>query len=171
LREIPFRENSIIESVFTKRTPNLSKEFLKVILNLKSMKIPTTTPTNKTVTFITVLCILLFSGNTMAQTTVTLEDQCNCEVLQGTDVSAPGATTPTGADLGDLYVNTTTGTIFFWDGDSWEFTSVDTDNQQLQNFSFDISTNTLSLDIEDGNSVSVDLSTLVGSDDQTATEV
>jgi len=70
----------------------------------------------------------------MAQTTVNLEDQCNCEVLSGTLVTAPGTSTPTGADVGDIYVNTNTGTIFFWDGDSWELTS--TDSQQLQVFSF-----------------------------------
>ncbi|RNC91558.1 MAG: hypothetical protein ED555_00005, partial [Allomuricauda sp.] len=103
-----------------------------------------------------------------SQTTVTLQDQCNCEVLSGTDVSAPGATTPAGVDAGDIYVNTTTGTIFYWDGDSWELTAVDTDDQQLQNFSFDTGTNILSLDIEDGNTVTVDLSNLsnTGTDDQ-----
>ena len=66
---------------------------------------------------------LFISGIVLSQTTVTLQDQCNCEVLSGTDVSAAGDTTPAGADLGDLYVNTDTGTIFYWDGDSWELTS------------------------------------------------
>ncbi|PWK17861.1 hypothetical protein, partial [Maribacter polysiphoniae] len=75
---------------------------------------------------ILILIFLMFSGFAFSQTTVSLEDQCNCEVLQGTDVSAPGANTPAGADLGDLYVNTTTGTIYFWDGNSWELTSTDT---------------------------------------------
>ncbi|MFS4469420.1 hypothetical protein, partial [Maribacter sp. 2210JD10-5] len=104
---------------------------------------------------------LLISSFTFAQTTVTLEDQCNCEVLQGTDVSAPGSVTPTGADLGDLYVNTTTGTIYFWDGDSWELTSgANTDNQQLQNFTFDAATNVLSLDLQNGGTVSVNLTDL-----------
>ena len=50
------------------------------------------------------LMFLLFSGIAFSQTTVTLQDQCNCEVLKGTDVSSPGAATPTGADLGDIYV-------------------------------------------------------------------
>ncbi|MDT0622960.1 hypothetical protein RM520_15140, partial [Croceitalea sp. P007] len=59
-----------------------------------------------------------------SQTTVTLQDQCNCEVLSGTDVTTPGATTPTGAEVGDIYVNTNTGNIFYWDGDSWEASSV-----------------------------------------------
>ena len=105
--------------------------------------------------------LFLVSSFTFAQTTVTLEDQCNCEVLQGTDVSAPGATTPGGADLGDLYVNTTSGTIFFWDGDSWELTTAaNTDNQQLQNFTFDAATNVLTLDLENGGSVNVNLTDL-----------
>jgi len=69
------------------------------------------------------LIFFLVSGFAFSQTTVTLEDQCNCEVLSGTLVTTPGATTPTGADTGDLYVNTNTGSIFYWDGDSWEASS------------------------------------------------
>ena len=113
------------------------------------------------------LALLLFSGFAYSQTTVTLQDQCNCEVLSGTAVTIPGATTPSGADTGDIYVNTNTGTIYFWDGDSWELTS--SDDQNLQNFNFNAATNILSLDIEDGNTVTVDLSTLAnpGTDDQT----
>src|SRR6056297_926201 len=102
--------------------------------------------------------LFLVSSFTFAQTTVTLEDQCNCEVLQGTDVSVPGVSSPVGADLGDLYVNTTTGTIFFWDGDSWEFTS--TDNQQLTGFTFNDVNNELTLDLENGGSITVDLTSL-----------
>ncbi|MEM6262097.1 MAG: hypothetical protein AAGI38_06280 [Bacteroidota bacterium] len=68
-----------------------------------------------------------------AQLTVSLEDQCNCEVLRGTLVSAPGTTNPIGADLGDLNVNTTNGLIFFWDGDSWELTGADQDpNNEIE---------------------------------------
>ena len=67
-----------------------------------------------------------------AQTTVTLEDQCNCEVLKGTEVTAPGDTVPTGAELGDLYVNTDTGAIYFWDGDSWEIANDATGQWQDQ---------------------------------------
>ena len=120
---------------------------------------------------ILLVLFLLISGFAFSQTTVTLQDQCNCEVLSGTAVTAPGATSPTGADTGDIYVNTNTGTIYFWDGNSWELTS--SDDQQLQNFSFNGATNILSLDIENGNTVTVDLSTLnnSGTDDQTAAEV
>ncbi|WP_298488921.1 hypothetical protein, partial [uncultured Maribacter sp.] len=110
--------------------------------------------------------LLFISGIAFSQQTVLLEDQCNCEVLSGTDVTAPGVGTPTGADLGDIYVNTDTGTIYFWDGNTWELTS--TDSQQLQNFSFDSATNLLSLDIENGNTVSVNLEDLA---DQNAAEV
>src|SRR6056297_1906385 len=102
--------------------------------------------------------LFLVSSFTFAQTTVTLEDQCNCEVLQGTDVSVPGVSSPVGADLGDLYVNTTSGTIFFWDGDSWEFTS--TDDQQLTGFTFNDTSNELTLDLENGGSITVDLTSL-----------
>ena len=104
------------------------------------------------------LLFLLFTGIAFSQTTVTLQDQCDCEVLKGTDVSSPGATSPTGADLGDIYVNTNTGTIYFWDGNSWELTS--SDNQQLTGFNFDDVTNILSLSLEDGGNVNVDLSSL-----------
>lgn len=97
--------------------------------------------------------IFLISGLTMAQTTVTLEDQCNCEVLSGTAVSAAGMTTPSGADLGDIYVNTDTGTIYFWDGVSWELTSTDT--QQLQGFTFDTTSGELVLNLENGGSASI----------------
>ena len=112
------------------------------------------------------LFFFLISGFAFAQTTVTLEDQCNCEVLSGTAVTAPGVTLPPGADTGDVYVNTNTGTIYFWDGNSWELTS--SDNQQLQDFTFDSGTNILSLDIESGNTVTVDLSGLnnLGTDSQ-----
>ncbi|WP_212748447.1 hypothetical protein, partial [Maribacter algarum] len=114
---------------------------------------------------IIVVLTFLISGLAFAQTTVTLEDQCNCEVLSGTAVTTPGMVTPAGADTGDIYVNTNTGTIYFWDGDSWELTS--SDDQQLQNFAFDSLTNLLSLEIENGNIVTVDLSSL----DQTAADV
>ncbi|QBA63569.1 hypothetical protein [Muriicola soli] len=112
------------------------------------------------------LLLFLVSGFAFSQTTVNLQDQCNCEVLSGTAVTSPGTTTPSGADTGDIYVNTNTGVIYFWDGDSWELTS--SDDQQLQNFSFNAGTNILSLDIEDGNTVTVDLSSLssTGTDDQ-----
>jgi hypothetical protein len=115
---------------------------------------------------IVLVLLFLVSGFTFSQTTVTLQDQCNCEVLSGTAVNAPGLTAPAGADTGDIYVNTNTGTIYFWDGSSWELTS--SDNQQLQNFTFNPSTNQLSLAIEGGNTVSVDLSALDGinTDDQ-----
>src|SRR5690606_36374976 len=73
-------------------------------------------------------------------------------------VTSAGTTVPTGADTGDIYVNTNTGTIFFWDGDTWELTS--TDNQQLTGFSFDGVTNSLSLTLENGGTVNVDLSSL-----------
>uniref|UniRef100_UPI0030CF1F63 hypothetical protein n=1 Tax=Croceitalea sp. MTPC5 TaxID=3056565 RepID=UPI0030CF1F63 len=107
------------------------------------------------------LSLLLFLFTALmgfSQTTVTLQDQCNCEVLRGTDVSSPGATMPTGADTGDIYVNTTSGTIFYWDGDSWELTA--TDDQQLTGFTFNDATNQLTLDLENGGSVNVDLSSL-----------
>ncbi len=113
-----------------------------------------------------VILVFLISGLAMAQTTVTLQDQCNCEVLSGTAVTMAGMITPVGADIGDIYVNTNTGTIYFWDGGSWELTSFD--DQQLQNFSFDAGTHQLTLALENGGSIAVDLSVLnnAGTDDQ-----
>ncbi|MEO1013465.1 MAG: hypothetical protein AAFX53_19390, partial [Bacteroidota bacterium] len=95
------------------------------------------------------LFIFLTSGAVFSQTTITLEDQCNCEVLKGTEVSAPNSSSPAGADIGDLYVNTNTGTIYFWDGDSWELTA--TDNQQVDTFDFDPLTGELTLEIQGDN--------------------
>jgi len=118
-----------------------------------------------------VLLLLFVSGAAFAQTTVTLQDQCNCEVLRGDDVNSPGETTPAGASLGDIYVNTLSGVIYFWDGDTWELTS--TDDQELSNFDYDVNTNILSLEIESGNTVTVDLSILnsPNTDNQNALEV
>src|SRR5690606_26178584 len=48
----------------------------------------------------------IFSGFDWSQTTENLQDQCNCEVLSGTEVTVAGLTTPSGADTGDIYVNT-----------------------------------------------------------------
>ena len=117
------------------------------------------------------LFLLLVSGLGFSQTTVTLEDQCNCEVLSGTDVSAAGAITPSGADTGDIYVNTNTGTIYFWDGDSWERTSTDTNTT---NIALAVVGTDLVLTDSDGNSVSLpiaDIGALTDTDDQTAAEV
>ncbi|TLF41638.1 hypothetical protein, partial [Maribacter aurantiacus] len=114
-----------------------------------------------------ILWIFLFlSGITFAQTTVTLEDQCNCEVLQGTAVTAAGSVTPTGADLGDLYVNTNTGTIYFWDGDSWELTSSDTNTT---NASFTENGTDLILTDSDGNSVTIALADIAAAIDTNTT--
>ncbi|MGB7393863.1 MAG: hypothetical protein WA913_05685 [Pricia sp.] len=109
----------------------------------------------KNLLFITIFLITCVA---MAQTTVTLEDQCNCEVLSGTAVTAAGMTTPGGADIGDIYVNTNTGTIYFWDGGAWRLTS--SDSQQLQGFTFDPATNLLTLGLQNGGTVSVNLSDL-----------
>ena len=119
---------------------------------------------------ILVLCLFI-SGVAYSQTTITLQDQCNCEVLRGDDVNSPGETTPAGASVGNIYVNTISGVIYYWDGDTWEFTS--TDSQELSNFNYDVNTNILSLEIESGNTVSVDLSTLnsLNTDNQNAAEV
>src|SRR5680860_637065 len=99
------------------------------------------------------LFIFSVTGLGMAQTTITLEDQCNCEVLSGTAVTTAGMTTPTGADIGDIYVNTNTGTIYYWDGGSWELTS--SDSQQLRPFTFDNTTGELVLTLENGGTSNV----------------
>lgn len=119
--------------------------------------------------------LVLASG--YGQTRVVLEDQCNCKVLHGDDVNNVGDTTPTGAELGDLYVNTQTGRLFFWNGNSWAtfvgFGSDDDSVLQNANLQFDVSTGILSLDMGNGHVVTADLSALnnTGTDDQTAEEV
>ena len=135
-------------------------------------------PTNSTIAksstmkkLVLLLFFLLASVWGFAQTTVNLADQCNCEVLSGTAVTAAGATAPAGADLGDIYVNTNTGTIYFWDGDSWEFTALETNTT---NVSFAVVGTDLVITDSDGNTVSVpiaDIGALTNTDDQTATEV
>mgnify|MGYP000500052330 CR=1 FL=1 len=89
----------------------------------------------------------------------------------GGDVVSAGAVTPSGADTGDIYVNTDTGTIYYWDGDSWELTSIDTNTT---NVSFAVIGTDLVITDTDGNTVSVpvsDIGALTDTDDQTAAEV
>jgi len=62
---------------------------------------------------------LLFAHLSFSQTTVNLADQCNCEVFKDGPVTN-GNTSPTGADTGDLLVDTLSGVTYYWDGDSWE---------------------------------------------------
>ena len=121
--------------------------------------------------YLAFLAFVLIGGLTYAQTTVTLEDQCDCQVLSGTAVTSAGQSSPNGSEAGDIYVNTDSGTIFYWDGDSWELTS--SDDQQLQRFEYNNTTSILTLEIEGGNTLTVDLSVLnnSGSDNQNATQV
>ncbi|MCG2462925.1 hypothetical protein K8352_19335, partial [Flavobacteriaceae bacterium F89] len=112
------------------------------------------------------LLFFLISGMAFSQTTVTLEDQCNCEVLSGTLVSAPGSTTPTGADIGDIYVNTNIGTIYFWDGNSWELTFTDTNTT---NASLTEDGSDLILTDSDNNSIRIPLATIAAATDTNTT--
>ena len=145
---------------------NMTIEILKVNLNFKIMKSQANTTKSYSIKGLMVIAALLLSTISIAQTTVTLEDQCNCEVLQGTDVSAPGATTPIGADLGDLYVNTNTGTIFFWDGDSWEFTSSDTNTT---NDRIEVAGPNLVITDSDNNAISIPLADIAAQVDTNTT--
>ncbi len=105
------------------------------------------------------ILILLFSViSAFSQTTIQLEEQCDCQVLSGTDVNAPGSTSPTGASSGDIYINTQSGQLFFWDGDSWELTR--SLNRSLKTFSLDPNTFELLLETHDGRSFKADLSAL-----------
>ncbi len=72
------------------------------------------------ITFIA-LFVLFYTAN--GQTVINLASQCNCEVLSGTAAPAPGAPI---ADAGNLYVNTTTGEIYTYDGTAWTVVSEDT---------------------------------------------
>src|SRR5690606_14486433 len=102
-----------------------------------------------------ILFFLLFSGIAFSQTLVTLQDQCNCEVLKGTQVTLAGSNVPSGAETGDIYVNTNTGTIFFWDGNSWELTSTDTNTT---NESIEVSGLNLVITDSNNNTISIPLS-------------
>ncbi|MBD0779763.1 hypothetical protein HPE56_18330, partial [Maribacter sp. ANRC-HE7] len=117
---------------------------------------------------ILILIFIMFSGFAFSQTTVNLEDQCNCTVLSGPEVTAPGMVLPAGADTGDIYVNTNTGTIYFWDGDSWELTSNDT-NTTNASFSVDAASGDLVMTDSDGNDVRVSLAAIAAETDTNTT--
>ncbi|MBL7472756.1 hypothetical protein [Robertkochia sediminum] len=104
------------------------------------------------------LTFMMLATVSYGQVIVTLEDQCNCEILSGTDVTAAGQTTPAGIEVGDIYVNTGSGVLFFWDGNSWELTSGV--NPAIQDFSFNATTGELTLTLEGGSTATVDISTL-----------
>uniref|UniRef100_UPI001CCA416F hypothetical protein n=1 Tax=Robertkochia flava TaxID=3447986 RepID=UPI001CCA416F len=110
------------------------------------------------------LTFLFVSAISYSQVIVTLEDQCNCEILSGTDITAAGQSTPPGVEVGDIYVNTGSGTLFFWDGDSWELTSGV--NPAIQDFSFNAATGELTLTLVGGSTSTADISSLIGTDDQ-----
>jgi len=118
---------------------------------------------------ILLVVFLLMGSGVLAQTTVQLEQQCDCQILSGTAVSTPGSTTPTGADTGDIYVNTSIGALFFWDGDSWEITR--SFNNSLSSISFDPATSRLTMETEDGRTFSADLSALIGAGTPDAVDI
>lgn len=118
---------------------------------------------------ILLVMVLLMGSGVLAQTTVQLEQQCDCQILSGTAVSTPGSTTPTGADTGDIYVNTSIGALFFWDGDSWEITR--SFNNSLSSISFDPATSRLTMETEDGRTFSADLSALIGAGTPDAVDI
>ncbi|MCF8714103.1 hypothetical protein JM658_04610, partial [Joostella atrarenae] len=95
------------------------------------------------------IIVLLISGLAFSQTpiTVKLENQCNCQVLNGTDVTDPGDVNNP-ADVGDIYINTDSGLLFFWDGDSWELTSGHT----VKSMTFAINKDNRTLELIDINS-------------------
>jgi len=72
--------------------------------------------------FLTLFSLTLLVTMAEAQTVINLASQCNCEVLSGTVAPAPGAPA---ADAGNLYINTTTGDIFTYDGTAWTAVSED----------------------------------------------
>ena len=70
--------------------------------------------------YVVALCIAaIMVREGQAQTTVTLANQCNCEVIKSNLETVAGATTPAGPETGSLLVDPS-GDIFYWDGDSWE---------------------------------------------------
>ncbi len=59
------------------------------------------------------------------QTTINLAGQCNCEVLSGPVVPSPGAPN---ADAGNLYIHSSTGDIYTFDGTAWSLVANDEDH-------------------------------------------
>ncbi|QLE00618.1 hypothetical protein HX109_03225 [Galbibacter sp. BG1] len=112
------------------------------------------------------LIVLLISGFAFSQTTVNLENQCNCTVLKGTQVTGAGATSPS-ADRGDIYINENTGVIYFWNGSSWDLTSGD----KVKNQTFVVNTTegTLVLTDSEGDSFEVLLSDIASEVDTNTT--
>lgn len=112
----------------------------------------------KTLTLLFIAGFCMGGPVAYGQTTIQLEQQCDCKILSGTAVNAAGGTTPSGADTGDVYINTESGRLFFWDGDSWEYSR--SLNRSLRNLNFDGNTSLLTLETQDGRTFTADLSTL-----------
>ncbi|MCM5664201.1 hypothetical protein, partial [Galbibacter mesophilus] len=114
------------------------------------------------------LFVLLISGFAFSQTTVNLENQCDCTVLKGTAVTAAGSTADSnGVETGDIYINEITGVLYFWNGSSWDLTSGD----KVKNQTFVVNTTdgTLVLTDSEGESVSVLLSEIANAVDTNTT--
>jgi len=56
-----------------------------------------------------------------AQTTINLDERCDCEITRHTSEVTAGDLSPAGETLGDMLIDPS-GDLFFWDGDSWEVT-------------------------------------------------
>jgi len=68
----------------------------------------------------------LFPIVSKAQTTINLDEHCDCEIIRHTSEVSAGDTSPAGINEGDMLIDPS-GDLFFWNGDSWETTGNDGD--------------------------------------------
>jgi len=68
---------------------------------------------------LTIPILMLCSVIGWAQTTINLEERCDCEITRHTSEVNAGDSSPTGETQGDMLIDPS-GDLFFWNGDSWE---------------------------------------------------
>ena len=114
--------------------------------------------------------LLSFCVSTLqSQIEVTLEDQCNCEILRGEEVFASGLSEPEGTEPGDLYVNNQSGVVYWWTGTEWrEIVAADNSTSA---FTYNTSTNDILLTKADGTIFSINLSDLLDNTDAQTLEL
>ena len=120
-----------------------------------------------------ILPILLLLGfcatELQSQIEVTLEDQCNCEILRGEEVFASGLSEPEGTERQNLYVNNQSGVVYWWTGTEWrEIVAADNSTSA---FTYNTSTNDILLTKADGTIFSINLSDLLDNTDAQTLEL
>jgi len=70
---------------------------------------------------ITLFIASLICSVAWSQTTINLDERCDCEITRHTSEVSAGDTSPAGTAQGDILIDLS-GDLYFWDGDSWEVT-------------------------------------------------